>query len=250
MINGIDLRNLRNGEYSQLMQDVLNIIRENDPNLMNVQAAFTALESIAGEIESIFKVPSASVITAELEKWDLQRDNLLRGISTIIRGNTYNYDPVMKSYADVLDTHLALFGKNITKDNYQSETSSIRNIIADWDTNPELKAALAALNLDGWRLELENANNSFTEYYLLRSKEQGCSNTENLKTKRQQANEAYYTLRDTLNSYFVIHKGAEPYKSVVAYINGLLTNYNDLLSRRQGGGDDDGATGNDAAPKA
>jgi hypothetical protein len=247
MIDSIVLYKLRNGEYSQLMQDVLNITRDNDPAAMLVQDQFKALETIATEIESLFKVPTGSAITAELQKFDLERDNALTGIISLIRGNTYSSDSIIKSHAEKLNTHLALFGKDITSDSYQSETSSIRNIIADWDAQPDLKAALIALNLQSWKLVLENANNSFGEYYLLRAKEQGFNVTESLKAKRLQANEAYYALRDTLNAYFVIHKGAEPYKSVVAYINGLLTNYNDLLTRRQGGGED--AEGNDAAPK-
>ncbi len=250
MINSIELARLRNGEYSQLMQDVLNITRENDPALMKVSAQFTALEAVAAEVESLFKVPTGSVITAELERLDVQRDNALTGIISLIRGNTYSEDPVIKKHADTLQMHLEIFGKDITKDSYQSETSTIRNIIADWDAQPDLKIALNALNLHNWRVALETANTTFAEYYLMRAKQQGFNITESLKAKRLQANEAYYALRDMLNAYFVIQDGAEPYKSVVAYINGLLTNYTDVLSRRQGGGDDEGAAGNDAAPKA
>jgi hypothetical protein len=250
MIDSIVLYKLRNGEYSQFIQDVLSITRDNNPSLMQVQAQFTALEAVAAEIESLFKVPTGSAITAELEKFDLLRDNALKGIIYAIRSNTYNDDPVVKRHADILDKHLNLFGKDITIDSYQSETSSIRNIIADWDAQPDLTAALVALGLQNWRVSLENANNSFGEYYLLRAKEQGFNATESLKVKRLQANEAYYDLRDTLNAYFVIQNGAEPYKSVVAYINGLLTNYTDLLDRRQGGGDEESTAGNDAAPKA
>jgi hypothetical protein len=250
MIESIDLSKLRNGEYSQFLQDVLSITRDNNPAVMQVEEQFNALEAIGAEIESLFKVPTGSAITAELEKLDAQRDNTLTGIISLIRGNTYHYDAVIKAHAEALETHLALFGKDITKDSYQSETSSIRNIIADWDAQPELKAALNALNLQNWRAALETANNSFGEFYLLRAKEQGLNITESLKAKRLQANDAYYALRDMLNAYFVIRKGAEPYKTVLAYINGLLTNYTDLLSRRQGGGEDESAAGNDAAPKA
>ncbi len=250
MINSIDLVRLRNGEYLQFMQDVLSITRDNDPALMKVQAPFAELETITGEIESLFKIPTGSAITAELEKYDLLRDNALRGIIGMLRANSYSEDPIITHHADMLSTHLDLFGKDITADSYQSETTSIRNIIADWDAKPDLKAAVIALNLNSWRLALENANNSFLEYYLLRAKEQGFNVTESLKTKRLKANEAYYTLRDKLNAYYVIENGIEPYKSVVAYINGLLTNYNDLLNRRQGGGEDESAAGNDAAPKA
>lgn len=236
MINSLDLKTLRNGEYSQLMQDVITLVLQNDPAAMGVQPQFDALVAVAGEIETLFKTPLGSAITAELENFDLLRDNAIKGILSIVRGNTYSEDPVIKNHATVLDNHLALFGKDIAGDSYQSETSSIRNITEDWNTKPELTAAITALGLDRWKTWLVAANNSFAEKYLARAVELGNDTTETLKAKRQQANEAYYKLRDNIDARYTITEGAEPYKTVVASLNGLITYYNELLARRGGGG--------------
>ncbi len=235
MIESIDLQKLRNGEYSQLMQDVLAITGKNDPAAMKVEVPFGALQATATEVETLFKQPTGSAITTELENFDLLRDNALKGIQSIVRGNTYSEDAAVKNHAQVLDTHLALFGSNITGDSYQSETSSIRNIIADWNAKPELTAAITALGLQNWQKAMENANNSFGDKYLLRAVELGTDVADSLKAKRLQANTAYYTLRDNINAYYTITNGSEPYKTVVASINGLLSFYNDVLSRRTGG---------------
>ena len=237
MINSIDLQRLRNGEYSQLLQDVLSITSKNDPATMQVEAQFNVLKAIATEIEILFKVPTGSAITANLEMYDLQRDNALTGILSLVRGYGYSDDDTVKKHADTLAVHLAIFGSDIASDSYQSETSSIRNIINDWDTKPALTTAITALNLQSWRTALENANNSFSQTYLLRAQEMGSDTTESLKAKRLQANDAYYALRDNINAYYTIKNGAEPYSTVVAFINGLLGNYNDLLARRTGGSD-------------
>jgi hypothetical protein len=50
----------------------------------------------------------------------------------------------LKKQSKVLQTHLSAFGANIARDNYQSQTASVRNIIDDWDTKPELKEAISA----------------------------------------------------------------------------------------------------------
>lgn len=248
MINSIDLSKLRNGEYSQFLQDVMNITNQNNPATMQVQPQLTALSAVAAEIEALFKTPVGSAITAELENYDLLRDNALKGILSIVRGNMYSEDPVVKNHATVLDTHLALFGKDIAGDSYQSETSSIRNIIEDWNLKPELTAAITALNLDNWKTSLDTANNFFSDKYLARAVELGSDTADSIKAKRLVANEAYYTLRDNINARYIINSGAEPYKTVVSSINGLITYYNDLLARRVGGGGEDTIPPVDPAP--
>ena len=149
MIDSIDLSKLRNGEYSQFILDIIKLVNQNNAVALVVAIQLGALLGVSEGIESLFKTPSGSAITAELENFDMQRDNAIKGISSIVRGHLYSEDPVIKKHATVLDTHLALFGKDIANDSYQSETSSIRNITADWNTKPELSAAIAALNLQG-----------------------------------------------------------------------------------------------------
>ena len=239
MIQSIDLAKLRNGEYLQFIQDVIKLVEQNNPGLLLVQPQFNALVAVATDIETLFKTPTGSAITTELENLDLQRDNAIRGIMAIVKGNMYHTDPVIINHATVLDAHLALFGKDIATDSYQSETSSIRNIITDWNTKPELTAAINALNLQAWQLVLETANNSFSEKYLARAVELGSDTTESIKAKRVQANEAYYALRDNIDARYTINNGAEPYKTVVSSINGLITYYNDMLARRVSGSTDE-----------
>ncbi|UEG50082.1 DUF6261 family protein [Ferruginibacter lapsinanis] len=248
MINSIELYKLRNGEYSQFLQDVIEIVNKNDPADLQVQPQLTTLIAVALEIESLFKIPLGSALTQELENFDLLRDNALKGILAIVRGNMYSQDPVIKNHATILDTHLALFGKNIAEDSYQSETNSIRNIIADWNQKPELTAAITALDLQSWKASLETANNNFSDRYLARAIEVGTDTTENFEVKRVEANQAYYTLRDNINARYIINDGNDPYKKVVSSINGLITYYNDLLARRLGGNNDN--TGPDAPEQA
>lgn len=234
MIESIDLQKLRNGEFSQLMQDVVNITAKNDPAAMKVEGSFKELQLMAAEMDALFKQPAGSAITAELENLDLLRDNALKGIQSVVHAHSYSEDAVMKNHAQVLDTHLALYGGNITADSYQSETNSIRNMIIDWNEKPALTSAMAALGLQGWQKNLERANNSFSEKYLARAEEVGTDNTESFKAKRVQANTAYYALRDDINAHYTLTRASEPYKTVVSVINGLVGFYNDALNRRGG----------------
>lgn len=234
MINRIDLSKLRNAEYAQLMQDVLGITEKNYPEAMRVEDSFNALLQATEDMEGIFKLPSGSAITAELENLDLLRANTLRGIQSIVRGHAYSQDADIKNHAQMLDAHLGQFGSSITANSYQGETNSIRNIIADWNTQPGLTAAVKALGLEDWQKALEDANNSFSDKYFARAVELGTNYAESFKAKRLHANLAYYALREEINAFYTITRGSEPYKTVVETINGLLSFYNVVLARRAG----------------
>lgn len=234
MINSIHLYSLRNGEYSQFILDTLSFIQKNDPKKLMVEYQYDQLLAISHDIEKLFKMEQGSILSDELMALDERRDDAINGLTTIINGHAYSTDPEVKANAKLLANHLAIFGSGIAKDSFQSETSTIRNIIADWDQKPELLAALTALNLLPWKKELTEANNLFSQLYLTRAENAGSANPANIKSKRAEANNAFYKLRDRLNSYYDINEGAEPFGKTVNAINGLISYYNNLLARRGG----------------
>ena len=232
MINSIKLPFLRNGEYVQFIADVLEIVKHNGPQELNVQKQYNKLLVISQEIEELFKIPTGSIISPELQELDDRRDDAINGITALINGYSYNTDPVIKSYAKLLENHLSVFGVGIATDNYISETATIRNIISDWDKQPELTAAINALGLNAWRMEMEQANNLFNERYVLRAEKKGAASNDSLSSRRVETNDAYYALRDFLDANFILNEGADPFGKAVSSLNALIDDYNILLSRR------------------
>ena len=235
MIQSIVLQPLRNGEFIQFLFDFLNIVQKNDPDALKVRAQFEALKTSADETEKLFKISQASLITAEIEAMDNRRDRAITGISMVATAYTYSPDPVLEKHAKTLEAHFSLFGTGITRDNYMSQTASIRNILSDWETKSELKDALTALRLKDWKAELQAANEQFYTAYTSRNEELASASPDSLKTKRLEANAAYYKLRDRLNGHFEISDGAEPWAKVSSLANQSISNYNDLLARRGAG---------------
>lgn len=234
-INSIDLSKLRNGEYSQFLLDVLFFVDKNDPAVLLVQAQYNQLATLSQGIEKLFKVDQGNTLSDELVLLDERRDNAINGISAMIAGHTYSPDATVKANARLLADHLAIFGTGIARDSYQSETASLRNIVNDWNNAPELGAALTALNLVPWKTEIATANTLFGEKYLARAEDNGKASPDTIKAKRLEANNAYYKLRDRINSYYDINEGADPFGKTVNSLNGLIENYNTLLSRRVSG---------------
>lgn len=232
MIQSIVLQPLRNGEFIQFIFDFLNIVEKNDPDTLKVRNQYDSLKAMADELEGLFKLSQSSLITGEIEALDLRRDRAIIGISTVATGFTYHPNEELAKHGKVLEAHFAVFGNNITRDNYLSQTASIRNIVNDWENKAEYEAALTALGMMNWKAELKAANDEFYEAYTRRNEEFAKANPDSLYSKRKDANAAYYKLRDRLNGHYEVNDGANPWATVSSLANQSISNYNALLARR------------------
>lgn len=229
MTRSIKLSNLRNGEYIQLMTDILDILTKNDPAALQVANLYSTLQIGVEKMENLFKESRGSGITDELFDLDARRDEAFNGIAMVINGYAYHHDAILKNHAMALQDHLSNFGTGIARENYQSQTAILRKILSDWETNPTLATALSALHLDNWKAELAAANNLFSERYLARVKESAFAPPGNIKALREEANEAWFALRDLLNAWFTLQNGAEPFGRVAGTINSVMENYREVM---------------------
>jgi hypothetical protein len=169
IIIGIDLKNLRNDEYFQIMKNTTSLVETNGAVVLNVVAQNDALIQKTIEYDVLFKRSTASEITQEIFDIDVRRDNAVIGISNVVNGNLYHFDPTMKAAATKLDNNLKLYGAKIISQNYQAETATLSSLVGDWETKPDLTAAMTLLNLKVWKDELKAANILFDEKYLART---------------------------------------------------------------------------------
>jgi hypothetical protein len=233
MISSIKLYNLRNSEFIQFITDVLDIVDLNNATDLQVMGQYNDLFISKGELEHFYKKEQGSDLTNEIVKMDALRDSLITGINAIVTGNTYHYDEITKGYAVLLENNLSIYGKNIARENYQSETTIINNIVSDWTTNPVLSNAATKLGLNTWIVQLQAANSNFHSIYLQRTQEFGAASPNTLKLKRQETTNIYYELRDFIDSYFTINKGAPPFDKAINELNALIDQYNTLLAGRK-----------------
>lgn len=234
MITAIDLTKLRNSEYLQLMIDVLKLVFQNNPTALKVLDEYNALQANTTGIEAIFKTEQSSPLTPIIEAGDIRRDDAIMGIFTSIVANTYHFDPAVRDAANVLAKYIGIYGSanEVTKLNLQSETATVNSIVTDMETRADLVAAVTTLGLAPWVAELKTANKLLGDKYIERTTELAGASTDNIKQKRLDCNTAYYSLRDMLQSYNIITKGAAPYLKTISEINALIDQYNIIITKR------------------
>ena len=231
MINAIDLAKLRNGEFLQFGTNFSGLVEANNPKGLNVETQHSIFKIKIGEMGELFKIERASPITQELTLLDERRDRAINGISAIISGYCLHYLAEKAVAANLLTNDLLLFGTGISRQNLPSETALINGIVKDWETKPELTAALASLSLTQWVEELKTANQLFDQKYIERTKEYGAANPETLKAKREEAMITYYELRKFLEAYATILNTPE-YIKIIHELNALIDQYNALINGR------------------
>lgn len=234
MIQPIRLQSLRNGEYIQLLKDVNALVAEQNPVALQLEAAYTGLQAEVVLLDELFKLAQGNLITDELIALDARRDAALTGLQSLINGFTYSTNPDTAQAARLLQANLSLFGSNIARDNYQSQTTTMRNIIDDWRRDAALQNAATQLGLSGFVQEMEAANNLFEAKYIERAKALAGVTPESIGLRRESANAAYYRLRDRINAFWTIQEGAEPYQKLIDNINSLVNFYINLINRRIG----------------
>jgi hypothetical protein len=231
MIQAIDLGRLRNSENVQFFGDTLKIVSRNNPTTLLVQAKYDFLNGIQTELEALFKKSTENPITAEIEALDVRRDRAVSGIFGLATAYSFHFDAVLSAPANVILDYAKIYTTNIAKDNYNSETATITNIVNDFETKPALTAAVTALGLTAWKNELKAANTAFATKYLDRTQDLATASPDNLKSKRLQAYDAYYDLRNNIDAHATIAPSAL-YTKTINEINILISQYNSLLAGR------------------
>jgi len=231
MISAIDLTRLRNAEFLQFMKNFASLVEANDPVALNVATQYTALVDKNTELENLFKKELASELTQEILDLDNLRDRCYNGIFFTVQGYTYHYDSLLVQAAIRLKSNLDLYGSGAAKQNYQAETAILTNIVNDWETKPELTAAMNDLGLTNWKEKLKSVNIDFDQKYLARTLEYSQASPETLLAKRTENMEVYYTLRQFIDAYAVTIN-TPIYQTVTNQLNALIAQYNTLLNNR------------------
>ncbi|RZK22851.1 MAG: hypothetical protein EOO43_09145 [Flavobacterium sp.] len=234
MIKGINLRLLRNAELLQFTDYIIKTVEHNNPKDLKLDERLLELKEIYNTVDSLFKLPQDSLLTAQLQKLDTERDHAIVGISKIIDAYLNHFDPTFVNAAKLLNRNLTMYGSHIYSMNYQAESITLTNIVKDWDTEESLREAVNQLNLGDWKNEMNSKNMQFIELYAQRTDEYSAESLDKIKQKRIELYEAYYSLRDLITSYATIDRKNPGYQLLMREFNTYIEQYNALLANRKG----------------
>ncbi|MBI9069498.1 MAG: hypothetical protein JEZ09_19535 [Salinivirgaceae bacterium] len=231
MIESINLRSLRSGEFTQFTNDVMAILAKADTETLGIKDQAADFNTAVEQLQAGFNKERGSDITAELTEIDARRDACISGIEKLSEAYTLHFEPVIAKAAQELLHKIESYGPRIAKQNYQTETTIINNLTQAVETDADLKDAVSKLYLSDWFDQLKKENNWFSQRFLDRIDEEAQQSDEKFKELRDTASEAYRTLCMHITAHVTL-KGIAGYDAIINQLNSLIDAYNLTLKRR------------------
>lgn len=238
MLHTINLHKLRNAEYLQFGKDAAALLTDADATSLGINKPFATFKNSITEIENAFKTELANPLSAKLSELDSLRDNVFLGIWYVTDGYLLHFNPEIVAKAEIVRKNLLTYGRDTIKISYPAETASINSMITDWETKPELTAAVDALHLTEWKVGLKQINTEFEATYTERAKKEGDAATINpVKTLRLPSVKLWDKFTTTLSAQYILHDEdatlGPKYLSLINNINALIDTYKNILTVRQ-----------------
>lgn len=234
-INAIDLKSLRNSESIQFTTDFLDLVHLNDETVLKCKPQYDALKALNTEIEGMFKTDQGSNVTPVIEALDAKRDNAVMGIFKNIDSLTHHFTDAKANAANALFDAFKIYG-TATEIKYSSlpaETTTIKSMVTDVSTKPNLVAAATELGLTNWFTHLQTINEELAQKYIERTQELGGANPNTIKDKRLEGIQLFYNLRDMILAQATVSSFAAPYPKIINEVNALINQYNLIITNRE-----------------
>lgn len=245
MFTKILIYNLHNSEFLQYFDFLLEILRSKDPDQLQVRPIFDRLQMKFDLMSSIFKPERGSDLTPLLEEADERRDAAINGLLALLDAYLNHANTQKRDAAILLLDEAKPYGRGISRLNYQSETSTIDSLISKWKGSPECMTAFETLGITDWLEELEDANQTFRQYYLERLQEDANSPEIKLKDLRKEMTDLYRLLTNQLEVQATISEESL-FEETIRSINELNERFNRLvISRQEDGEEGEGDTPSD-----
>jgi len=231
MILSIYFRRFRNSEFIQFFNDLFSIFLKQNTEELGIKEQLDPIVPELESIKSIHATLKGSNISDDIKVIDNRRDDCITGIRKVLEGYTFHFDQPVKDAAQSLLNTIDTFGTSIAKQNYPTETTSLKGIHDSFTKEEKLINALSLLNLTDWVGQMDKENNLFNTRYIDRIDETAKQTEDKIAELRKLVVEKYYTLRNHLTSHATL-KPNENYKLVIDQLNALIEKYNGIIKRR------------------
>lgn len=221
---------LRNSELIEFLHLLLDILTDNDPAKLKIDAKTTALRAILTKLEGVFQLSKGSPFTKDLEALDLNRDQAIVAIRRIANGYEFHFDANKKAAAEKIIKLLKKHGKYIEDLNYVDEANVVRSIIDEYEASTDLQNAFALLHIDDLPPYLKAENKAFEDKYGTRIYSDSNKPKESVSELRSSVKTTYTDFEKTFNALATLDT-ASAYTKVLNALNALIDKFNDISKR-------------------
>ncbi len=226
--------------YQQVLKDITSQITALGIRDAVLVAALADLVHAYNDLDGAMNRALGSNNTRQLLLLDEQRDNLIRGLNFILRGYALSNNAAKAQAARVLLRYMAAYGDEIADQSQITETSSINNLLQDFQ-KADAVAAIAQIPMltADWTTPLQAANSQFESLYSVRAADLTVADVGAAKRFRGVAQQRLEDYVNKLNSTLTL--AATPDPAQVKAVNIINTEVATAKTNVKKGGNQGGA---------
>lgn len=236
-IGSINLPAFTNDAHFIYMKDVEETMEGTEAvkAIPNVKTAVAVLKVAVAEEDKYLMLSKKSPFTAQLAAKDKERDSLLRGYRSTVKGFLRMPTASMAHAATELWQHLKDY--NIDPDmQLERETSRIMNLVDD--LHMKYSAQVTLLGLSAYVDALEQANEAVNDLLLNRTEEQSKQVVGALRKARKVSDEAYLNAVRLINAVVVVGTDKD-FVPLIKFLNENIKRYKEQVMTHSKKNDDD-----------
>lgn len=235
MIQDIPFSIFINSEFIGLMTNIVNTCNDDDAVALKIDAQVADVDTGLDAVNALFITQKKSIETPKVVSQDALRDRYFTGIKKVVEGFTYHFDENVVKAATVLELCIDKYGKDVTKQSLVTETTTLDSLAGDFESKPEVAAALALLRIADWGQVLKQTNIDFNTTYLTRNVEYAERPEGEILPLREVVQAKYEILKRHIEGHQLFTPSAA-YDRLINKINSLISQYKTTAKRRRAGG--------------
>lgn len=197
----LPLNHLWNSEYCMFVSKIVAIVLKYQPEALHLKKAFERLTAFMPQIAEIKAQELSNVISNQLSDMNAERRTLIKSIMEQVKTFGKLTIPEMAQHVVVLNRLLDKHGRDIGTTNYTDNTKRFNDLLAEYNSIAEIKAAALALQLTMLFDHLAALNSQFDSLYMQRNDENSSVETVDTRSIRTETDKALTAFFDAFEIF-------------------------------------------------
>lgn len=222
---------LWNSEYTMFVTQLTAIILKYKLYALHLAKAYGKVQELLPTLAKIKAQELSNAISNQLQELDAERDTLIMALAAQVKTMGRLSMPSLAPHVVVLNHFFDTHGRDIASANYNAETKRINDLLADYDSKPDVQLAATALNLGMLFDHLRTVNTQFDALFMQRTGEEAAVEKIDARAIRTESDKVIIAFFDAIEFCSSEYEELD-YVTPANEINDLVTYYKTQLKAR------------------
>lgn len=197
-VSRLPLKELWNSEYTIFVDQVITISKKYNIQQLHLTKSLARITAFSDSLAKMTAQEKSNELSQKLNELDIERDNLVNGIIAQVKTMSKITIPNLATNAAILVRLFDKHGRDMATVGYNPETKRIKDLLSDYNTNSDVKAAAEVISVKILFEQLIPVNNQFETLFLERNQQYSDEDTIDARALRNEIDKAIVAYFDAI----------------------------------------------------